>query len=212
MARGVAAQVAACPRAPGRVAGWARGRATMPTTDAGAEGVAAVRRSWPCKVRPRRAWPWRGVVAELRHAAVRRQADNTCSRGGRDGQRRAACTWTWRIEERGHRDLGGGGYPACARRASQGAVQAPWLGVATWHRMGRLVGVSRGRSWRDHTAAGGRCKPLACSDGGPQRASLLSTARPVSPVGSWKFLENPHWSKLRSAERRVCLLHVIVDC
>ena len=80
----------------------------MPTTDAGAEGVAAVRRSWPCKVRPRRAWPWRGVVAELRHAAVRRQADNTCSRGGRDGQRRAACTWTWRIEERGHRDLGRG--------------------------------------------------------------------------------------------------------
>ena len=169
MAGGVAAQVAACPRAPGRVAGWARGRAT---------------RSWPSRVRPRRARPWRGVVAELRHAAVRRQADNTCSRGGRDGQRRAACTWTWRIEERGHRDLGRGAGTQLAQDELAKVLcgRYPWLGVATWHRMGRLVGVSRGRSWRDHTAAGGRCRPLACSDGWPQCASLPRTARPQSHI------------------------------
>ena len=199
MARGVAAQVAACPRAPGRVAGWARGRAM---------------RSWPSRVRPRRARPWRGVVAELRHAAVRRQADNTCSRGGRDGQRRATCTWTWRIEERGHRDLGGGGYPACARRASQDAVRA--------------LSVARGRYLAQSGTRGGSiARPIVARSHGGRRAMQaacvlrrLTTMRvfathgspPVSPMGSWKFLENPHWSKLRSAERRVCLLRVIVDC
>ena len=130
---------------------------------------------------------------------MRRQADNTCSRGavmGRDVRRahahgvsRSAAIATW----------GGAGDPACARRSSQGAVQALPVARGRYLAQNGTLGGSIARSIVARTHGGRRAMQAACV------LRRLDTTRvfaehgspPVSHLGSWKFLENPHWSKLR---------------
>jgi hypothetical protein len=228
VAGGVAAQVATCPRAPDCVAGWARGPATMlwaasPTT--------AVRRWWPCRERPCRAWPWRGV-AELRHAAVRRCGGRPgrpaapVSRGVVTGRDVPACKWL--TEEGGHHELGEAGtqlardepvkvvlcgrYPLLARYGSEigppppsSAGYSPRSTVCTRQEY-REVDLG------EYTRRGRRAMQAACV------LRRLATTRVLAEHGpprlTWgklKVLRNPHWSKLTSGVMFAACGRVLAD-
>ena len=131
---------------------------------------------------------------------MRRQADNTCSRGavmGRDVRRahgvsRSAAIATW----------GGAGDPACARRSSQGAVQALPVARGRYLAENGTLGGSIARSIVARTHGGRRAMQAACvlRDGWPQPTSRVSAEHgsPRLTSGELEVLRNSHWSKLTS--------------
>ena len=147
-----------------------------------------------------RAPPCGGAAADRQHLFSR----------GRDGQRRAACTW--RIEEGGHHDLGEAGTQLAQDELAKTLCERhPWLGVTTWHRDEfDESGFAKWDAWweyrevdlAEYTLRGRRAMQAACVLRRLAMARVL--AEHGSPRLTWEVLRNLDWSKLTSGVFAEC--------